>query len=40
MSRKLVIFVARQIAEVCAFYFDHDSDYEVVPCGRPRGSCE
>lgn len=30
MSRKLVIFGARQIAEVCAFYFDRDSDYEVV----------
>lgn len=30
MSRKLVIFGARQIAEVCAFYFDHDSDYDVV----------
>ena len=30
MSRKLVIFGAKQIAEVCAFYFDHDSDYEVV----------
>jgi sugar O-acyltransferase (sialic acid O-acetyltransferase NeuD family) len=30
MTRKLVVFGARQIAEVCAFYFDHDSDYEVV----------
>jgi sugar O-acyltransferase (sialic acid O-acetyltransferase NeuD family) len=30
MSRKLVIFGAKQIAEVCAFYFDRDSDYEVV----------
>jgi sugar O-acyltransferase (sialic acid O-acetyltransferase NeuD family) len=30
MSRKLVIFGARQVAEVCAFYFDRDSDYEVV----------
>jgi sugar O-acyltransferase (sialic acid O-acetyltransferase NeuD family) len=30
MSRKLVIFGAKQIAEICAFYFDHDSDYEVV----------
>jgi sugar O-acyltransferase (sialic acid O-acetyltransferase NeuD family) len=30
MSRKLVIFGARQIAEVCAFYFDRDSDYKVV----------
>lgn len=30
MKRKLVIFGARQIAEVCAFYFDHDSDYEVA----------
>ncbi len=30
MSRKLVIFGAKQIAEVCAFYFDHDSDYDVV----------
>lgn len=30
MTRKLVVFGARQIAEVCAFYFDHDSEYEVV----------
>lgn len=30
VSRKLVVFGARQIAEVCAFYFDHDSAYEVV----------
>jgi len=30
MKRRLVIFGAKQIAEVCAFYFDHDSDYEVV----------
>jgi sugar O-acyltransferase (sialic acid O-acetyltransferase NeuD family) len=30
MKRKLVVFGAKQIAEVCAFYFDHDSDYEVV----------
>jgi hypothetical protein len=30
MSRKLVVFGGKQIAEVCAFYFDHDSDYEVV----------
>ena len=30
MKRKLVIFGAKQIAEVCAFYFDHDSEYEVV----------
>jgi sugar O-acyltransferase (sialic acid O-acetyltransferase NeuD family) len=30
MSRRLVIFGAKQIAEVCAFYFDRDSDYEVV----------
>jgi len=28
--RKLVIFGTRQIAEVCGFYFDHDSEYEVV----------
>lgn len=28
--KKLVIFGTRQIAEVCAFYFDHDSDYCVV----------
>lgn len=30
MKRPLVIFGARQIAEVSAFYFDRDSDYEVV----------
>jgi len=30
VNRKLVVFGARQIAEVCAFYFDHDSSYEVV----------
>jgi sugar O-acyltransferase (sialic acid O-acetyltransferase NeuD family) len=30
VSRKLVVFGARQIAEVCAFYFDHDSDYDVI----------
>jgi sugar O-acyltransferase (sialic acid O-acetyltransferase NeuD family) len=30
MSRKLVIFGTRQIAEVLAWYFVHDSDYEVV----------
>jgi sugar O-acyltransferase (sialic acid O-acetyltransferase NeuD family) len=30
MKRRLVVFGAKQIAEVCAFYFDHDSDYEVV----------
>lgn len=28
--KKLVIFGTRQIAEVCAFYFEHDSDYRVV----------
>lgn len=28
--RKLVIFGTRQIAEVCGFYFEHDSDYEVA----------
>jgi sugar O-acyltransferase (sialic acid O-acetyltransferase NeuD family) len=28
--RKLVVFGDRQIAEVCAFYFEHDSDYELV----------
>jgi len=28
--RKLVVFGTRQIAEVCSFYFDHDSDYRVV----------
>ena len=27
--KKLVVFGARQIAEVVAFYFDHDSDYSV-----------
>jgi sugar O-acyltransferase (sialic acid O-acetyltransferase NeuD family) len=30
VKRRLVVFGARQIAEVCAFYFDHDSGYEVV----------
>ena len=30
MKRKLIVFGARQIAEVCAFYFEHDSEYEVV----------
>jgi len=30
MKRPLVVFGARQIAEVCAFYFDNDSDYDVV----------
>jgi sugar O-acyltransferase (sialic acid O-acetyltransferase NeuD family) len=30
MKRRLVLFGAKQIAEVCAFYFDHDSEYEVV----------
>jgi sugar O-acyltransferase (sialic acid O-acetyltransferase NeuD family) len=30
MKRRLVVFGAKQIAEVCAFYFDHDSGYEVV----------
>jgi len=30
MKRKLVIFGARQIAEVVAFYFDKDSDYEIA----------
>ena len=30
VTRKLVVFGARQIAEVCAFYFDHDSAYDVV----------
>lgn len=30
MKRKLVIFGTRQIAEVAAFYFDRDSNYEVV----------
>jgi sugar O-acyltransferase (sialic acid O-acetyltransferase NeuD family) len=28
--KKLVVFGTRQIAEVCSFYFDHDSDYRVV----------
>jgi sugar O-acyltransferase (sialic acid O-acetyltransferase NeuD family) len=28
--RNLVVFGAKQIAEVCAFYFDHDSAYRVV----------
>lgn len=28
--RDLVIFGTRQIAEVCSFYFEHDSDYRVV----------
>jgi sugar O-acyltransferase (sialic acid O-acetyltransferase NeuD family) len=30
VKRKLVIFGTRQIAEVCAFYFQHDSEYEPV----------
>lgn len=30
LKRRLVVFGAKQIAEVCAFYFDHDSEYEVV----------
>ena len=30
MSRKLVIFGTRQIAEVLGWYFAHDSDYEIV----------
>jgi sugar O-acyltransferase (sialic acid O-acetyltransferase NeuD family) len=30
VKRKLVVFGAKQIAEVCAFYFDHDSNYQVV----------
>ena len=30
MSRKLVLFGTRQIAEVLGWYFKHDSDYEVV----------
>lgn len=30
VKRRLVVFGAKQIAEVCAYYFDHDSDYEVV----------
>jgi sugar O-acyltransferase (sialic acid O-acetyltransferase NeuD family) len=28
--RRLVVFGTRQIAEVCAFYFRHDSNYSVV----------
>ena len=28
--RNLVIFGTRQIAEVCSFYFEHDSEYRVV----------
>ena len=28
--KKLVIFGTRQIAEVCSYYFEHDSDYRVV----------
>jgi sugar O-acyltransferase (sialic acid O-acetyltransferase NeuD family) len=28
--KKLVVFGAKEIAEVVAFYLDHDSDYEVV----------
>ena len=28
--KNLVIFGTRQIAEVCAYYFEHDSDYRVV----------
>ena len=30
MRRKLVVFGARQMAEVCAHYFDRDRAYEVV----------
>jgi len=30
MSKKLVIFGTRQIAEVLGWYFTHDSDYQVV----------
>lgn len=30
--RNLVIFGTRQIAEVCAYYFEHDSEYRVVAC--------
>lgn len=30
MKRRLIIFGTRQIAEVIAYFFDHDSDYEVV----------
>jgi sugar O-acyltransferase (sialic acid O-acetyltransferase NeuD family) len=28
--KKLVIFGTRQIAEVCSYYFEHDSSYRVV----------
>ena len=28
--KSLIVFGTRQIAEVCSFYFDHDSDYRVV----------
>jgi sugar O-acyltransferase (sialic acid O-acetyltransferase NeuD family) len=28
--RKLIIFGTRQTAEVCSFYFEHDSAYQVV----------
>src|SRR3954464_11002884 len=28
--KNLVIFGTRQIAEVCSFYFEHDSEYKVV----------
>jgi sugar O-acyltransferase (sialic acid O-acetyltransferase NeuD family) len=28
--RKLIVFGTRQIAEVCSFYFEHDSDYRVA----------
>src|ERR1700730_16001278 len=28
--RKLVIFGTRQIAEVCSYYFEHDSAYQVI----------
>lgn len=28
--RNLVIFGTRQIAEVCSYYFEHDSEYRVV----------
>jgi len=28
--RKLIVFGTRQIAEVCAFYFDHDSNYRIA----------
>lgn len=30
MKRKLVVFGTGQIAEVVAFYFDRDSEYEIV----------